>query len=222
MDIKKQIIKGDGFEVPSIVITPHDFKGAVVIVPGYGGSKEEELGLAYRVAEAGFKTFAMDFRGHGENTLSFDKNVVLDVETVIKYCKTFGKVAAIGHSLGGRIALISSADYSIGISPAFATTFSDDTISLLRNVREYRVIQKSEGIIAKVIKEIPVFDFKDDNKRAIIYGSRDIPEIVSECKNYKARAKNASIMEINNAFHSDICTLEDTFQSVIKQLRQYF
>lgn len=222
MDIKKQIIKGDGFDVPSIVLTPDNFKGAAIIVPGYGGSKEEELGLAYRVAETGFKTFAIDFRGHGENALCFDDNIILDLETLIKYCKAFSTVVAIGHSLGGRIALTSSADYAIGISPALSTTFSEDTMNLLMNARDYRVRQKSEGIIKKVIKEISVFDFKDDGKRAIIYGSRDIPEIVSICKNNKAKAKNSSIIEIYNALHSDICTLEDTFHNVTNQLRQFF
>lgn len=222
LNIERQIIKGDGFEVPSIVLTPDDFKGVVIIVPGYGGSKEEELELSYRVAEVGFKTFAIDFRGHGENTLGFDENIILDLETSIEYCKNFGTVVVIGHSLGGRIALTSSADYAIGISPAFSTTFSDDTMNLLMNARDYRVRQKSKGIIKKVIKEISVFDFKDDDKRAIIYGSRDIPEIVSMCKNYKARAKNSSIIEIYNALHSDICTLEDTFQNITKQLREFF
>ena len=222
MDIKKQIIKGDGFDVPSIVLTPDNFKGAAIIVPGYGGSKEEELGLSYRVAEAGFKTFAIDFRGHGENALCFDENIILDLETSINYCKTFGKVVVIGHSLGGRIALTSSSDYAIGISPALNTTFSENTMNLLMNARDYRVKQKSEGIIKEVVKKISAFDFKDDDKRSIIYGSRDIPEIISVCKNYKAIAKNSSIIEIYNALHSDICTLEDTYQNVANQLRKYF
>lgn len=222
MDIKKEMIKGDGFEVPSIVLTPDNFKGAAVIIHGYGGSKEEELGLAYRVAEAGFKTFAIDFRGHGENALYLDENIVLDLETVIKYCKTFGKVAAIGHSLGGRIALTSSADYAIGISPAVTTAFNEQTINLLKTLRYYRVIQKSEESLMKINKEIPVFNFNDDNKRAIIYGSKDIPEIVSECKKYKAKAKNSEIIEIYNALHNDICTLENTFQNVVKLLNQNF
>ena len=222
MDIKKQIIKGDDFEVPSIVLTPDNFKGAAIIVPGYGGSKEEELGLSYRVAEAGFKTFAIDFRGHGENTSCFDENIILDLETSINYCKAFGKVVVIGHSLGGRIALTSSSDYAIGISPALNTNFSENTMNLLMSARDYRVKQKSEGIIKKVIKDISVFDFKDDNKRAIIYGSRDIPEIISVCENYKNTAKNSSIIEIYNALHSDICTLEDTFKNIIKQLGEFF
>jgi alpha/beta superfamily hydrolase len=222
VDIKKQIIKGDGFDVPCIVLTPDKYKGVAIIVPGYGGSKEEALGLSYRVAEAGFKTFAIDFRGHGENTTCFDENIILDLETSINYCKTFGKVVVIGHSLGGRIALTSSSDYAIGISPALSTTFSEETMNLLMNARDYRVKQKSKGIIKEVVKKISVFDFKDDHTRAIIYGSRDIPEIISVCKNYKATAKNSSIIEIYNALHSDICTLEVTFENVVKQLRQYF
>ncbi|SMC21757.1 hypothetical protein SAMN02745134_01439 [Clostridium acidisoli DSM 12555] len=66
MNITRETIKGNGFSVPSIVFTPSDLQGAAVIIHGYGGSKEEQLGLAYRVAEAGLKTFVIDLRGHGE------------------------------------------------------------------------------------------------------------------------------------------------------------
>lgn len=222
MDIKGESIKGNGFEIPSIVLTPSEFKGAAIIIPGYGGSKEEELGLAYRVAEIGFKTFAIDFRGHGENTLVFDKNVAMDLKTSIEYCKKFGKVVAIGHSLGGRIALTSNADYAIGISPALNTVFSEATMKLLTTMRNYRVNLASEDSIKKVMKELSVFDFKDDFNRAIIYGSRDIPEIVSVCSSYKGKAKKALINEIDNALHSDICTLEVTFNTVVYILNKYF
>lgn len=222
MDIKRENIKGNGFHVPSIVLTPNQFKGVAIIIPGYGGSKEEELGLAYRVAEIGFKTFAIDFRGHGENTLVFDKNVVMDLNVSIEYCKKFGKVVAIGHSLGGRIALTSNADYAIGISPALNTVFSDATMKVLTNARNYRVNLESEDSIKKVMKEVSVFDFKDDFKRAILYGSRDISEIVSVCRNYRAKAKNALINEIDNALHNDICTLEATFHNVVDILNKYF
>lgn len=222
MDIKRENIKGSGFDVPSIVLTPDQFKGAAIIISGYGGSKEEELGLAYRVAEIGLKTFAIDFRGHGENTLVFDKNVVMDLKVSIEYCKRFGKVVAIGHSLGGRIALTSNADYAIGISPALNTVFSDATMKVLTNARNYRVNLESEDSIKKVMKEVSVFDFEDDFKRAIIYGARDISEIVSVCRNYRVKAKNALISEVDNALHNDICTLEVTFDNVVDILNKYF
>ncbi|MPQ34127.1 hypothetical protein E4V42_22320 [Clostridium estertheticum] len=53
----------------------------------------------------------------------------------------------------------------------------------------------------------------------LIYGSRDVPEIISLCNSLKT--KNSSVIEIENAMHSDIFTLERTFQSVISKLNDY-
>ncbi|MCE7699077.1 MAG: alpha/beta fold hydrolase [Methanobacterium paludis] len=113
MDIKRDLIEGEEFKLPCIQFTPSKSKGAAVIVHGYGGSKEEQLGLAWRVALKGITTCAIDIRGHGENPNSLDRNILTDLEVAISYCRQFGKVAAIGHSLGGRLALVSSADYAV-------------------------------------------------------------------------------------------------------------
>lgn len=59
----------------------------------------------------------------------------MDLKTSIEYCKKFGKVVVIGHSLGGRIALTSNVDYAIGISPALNTVFSDATMKVLTDVQ---------------------------------------------------------------------------------------
>ena len=220
MNIERQTVKGNGFNVPSIILTPSCLQGAVVVIHGYGGSKEEQLGLAYRVAEIGFKTCVIDLRGHGENELGFDEKVMLDVEAAIQYCRPFGKVAAIGHSLGGRLALISSADYAIGISPALDTIFGKETQNILSNVRGYRVYQPFSGELLEVLKKLPTVNFNDSIKKSIIYGSRDIPEIINSCNSVKV--KNTSVIKIDSALHSDIFTLEGTFQSLINRLKKYF
>src|SRR5512146_2416314 len=90
MDIKRQFLRGDGFHVPAIMLTPPDPAGAVLIVHGYGGSKEEFMGLAWRVAEQGFATCAIDLRGHGEHMLPLDEHVLQDVETAIRHCRGYG------------------------------------------------------------------------------------------------------------------------------------
>ncbi|MBU3217741.1 alpha/beta fold hydrolase (plasmid) [Clostridium estertheticum] len=219
MDIRRKIIKSNGFNVPSIIFTPSDIHGAAVIIHGYGGSKEEMLGLAYRVAEIGLKTCVIDLRGHGEHTLNLDEGVLQDMEAAIKYCRSFGKVVVIGHSLGGRLALISSSDFAIGISPALNTAFGEETQGILKNVRGYRVREAFSGELWEVMKKLEKVKFDDNTKKSIIYGSRDVPEIISLCNSLKT--KNSSVIEIENAMHSDIFTLERTFQSVISKLNDY-
>jgi alpha-beta hydrolase superfamily lysophospholipase len=74
---------------------PSNSKGAVVEVHGYGGFKEETLGLAWRIAEKGFTTGVIDLRGHGEHLLDLDKNILSDLETAISHFRYYGKVTAL-------------------------------------------------------------------------------------------------------------------------------
>jgi alpha-beta hydrolase superfamily lysophospholipase len=97
MEIHRLFIEGDGFHVPAVTLTPANPAGAAVIVSGYGGSKEEQLGLAWRVAETGLAACAIDLRGHGEHMLPFGVGALDDVDAAIRYCRSYGKVIVIGH-----------------------------------------------------------------------------------------------------------------------------
>jgi hypothetical protein len=218
MKIERETINGDGFKVPCVTLKPSNSQGAVVVVHGYGGFKEETLGLAWRIAEKGFTTGAIDLRGHGEHLLDLDENILLDVETAISYFKRYGKVTAIGHSLGGRLSLISTADYAIGISPALGKTFSYQTKELIKELRDYRV-HKSNNNIFNILNDLPLYQFKNDNAY-VIHGSRDIPEISSECKNLKSNGMD--IVKIEGALHSDIFLYEPTFETVTEKLKEWY
>ncbi len=138
MNIERAEIVCDGAGVPCAIIRPPMSRGAAVIVHGYGGSKEEQLGLAWRIAEIGITACAIDLRGHGENKLPQDRGIVRDLEGVLAQCRSFGKVAAIGHSVGGRLCLLSSADFVVAISPALVSEFSPETEKLVKAMRSYR------------------------------------------------------------------------------------
>lgn len=221
MKIKRETIYANGINIPSIVLIPYNSIGVAVITHGYGGCKEEQLGLAYRVAELGITTCVIDLRGHGENTNLFDGNILLDIEDVIKYGRNFGqKVVAIGHSLGGRLSLISSADYAVGISPALNRNFSEKTQEILNNMRGYRVKQSSNEKLFKVIETLPTLNDDNSKNKMIIYGSRDVPEIINSSSNLKETG--LLVKEVNNALHNDIFTFEDTIQYLIGQLNIWF
>jgi alpha-beta hydrolase superfamily lysophospholipase len=220
MQIEREFIQADGFVIPSIILTPPVSHGAAVIVHGYGGCKEEQLGLAWRVAEIGITACAIDHRGHGEHKLPLDEDVLQDVETVIKYCRRFGKVAAVGHSSGGRMCLISSADFAIGISPALRTTYSAQTQGIINDMRSYRVRESFSGVNFEILKKLPVRESVDKTPALIVFGSRDVPEIVSSCKELKT--KDYHVIEIDQALHNDIFLLEKTFAHVLKKLGEWF
>jgi len=220
MNIERKIIQANGFSIPCVILRPPVSYGAAVLIHGYGGCKEEQLGLAWRVAEVGITTCAIDHRGHGEHKLPLDENVPQDVEVAIAYCRGFGKIAAIGHSSGGRLSLTSSADFAIGISPALKTTYSPQTERIITDLRSYRVRESFSGVNFEVLKKLPAWQPVDDERALILFGSRDVPEIASACKELKA--KGSHVIEIDRALHNDIFLLEETFAQVTRQLTNWF
>lgn len=222
MDIERQVIKQGKIEIPSIVITPTLSLGAAVIVHGYGGCKEEQLGLAWRVAEVGLTTITIDLRGHGEYALPLDNNVLSDIEAAITFAqrKNFGKITVIGHSLGGRLALLSNSDFAIAISPALNQEFSEPTRKILENIRSYRVQEDSPRVIFEILKELPLWQPKQSHNTLIIYGSRDVPEIIHACQDLQAIGVKVALIE--KALHSDTFLLEATFKSIADQLAEWY
>jgi alpha-beta hydrolase superfamily lysophospholipase len=215
MEIERQFIPGDGFHVPCVLVIPPHPAGAVVIVHGYGGNKEEQLGLAWRVAETGLVACAIDLRGHGEHMLSLDLNIMDDVEAAIRHCRSYGKVTVIGHSMGGRIALLSSADSVIALSPAVCPTYVPAIHKIIESW-SHKVREPSKAFCFDVLEKLPVW--KPDGKRRtlIIYGSRDMPEIARGCQ--KLKETGVPAVEIMQGLHSDIFLLEPTLRAIKSEL----
>ncbi len=137
MKIEKYSAKGAGVDIPAIKITASADSPNAIIIHGYGGSKEEMLGLSWRISSLGFNTITIDLRGHGQNVHPMSFKIMEDVENIVSELKSSsGTVIAIGHSLGGRLALLSKADYRIGISPALNQDFSLATRSFINNMRK--------------------------------------------------------------------------------------
>lgn len=219
MNIHRIEVQGAGFTVPGVIIEPKGPKGAAVISHGYGGCKEEQLGLAWRVAEAGLVALAIDLRGHGEHQLSLDQNVQDDVEAAIRHCKKYGNVVAIGHSIGGRLSLISSADHAIAISPPLDPTYSEKTQDTLRKLRHNKVRSDDNNWVFEILRKMPLW--KDEGKGyMIIYGSRDVPEIVRSCDVLMQNGGN--VVRIEDALHGDTYLMNVTYMNVAKQLEAWF
>jgi alpha-beta hydrolase superfamily lysophospholipase len=220
MDLKRETIQTDGLDIPCVILRPPVSHGAAVVVHGYGGCKEEQLGLAWRIAEAGTTACVIDHRGHGEHKLPLNEDVLQDVEAAINYCRSFGRVAAIGHSSGGRLCLISSADFAVGISPALKTAYSPETQRIIRDLRSYRVRESFPGVNFEILKKLPVWQAAENELAFILFGSRDVPEIVSSCKDLRAKGKH--VIQIDGALHNDIFLIEETFAQVAKKLDEWF
>lgn len=203
-------------DIPTITLTPDKILGAAIVIHGYGGSKEEQLGLAYRVSEIGLKTFVVDLRGHGENSQMLTINAFNDINELAESSSVYGKVTVIGHSLGGRLALISSANAAIGVSPAINRQFGETTLKKLATFRNYRVQQDSLNTLNQMLRDLPQPDLTHANKKYVLYGTRDIPEIYNACRNLP------QAYEIPDALHSDIFTLQSTLVAVCHLIQMIY
>jgi hypothetical protein len=219
MNINRISIQKNGFNIPSIVIEPTDSLGIVIIIHGYGGSKEEQLGLGRRISEAGFTTCLIDLPGHGENIDYFDGDIKLYVDSVIDYYKNKSKIVVIGHSVGGRLSLTSQANYVIGISPTLVQDFSNETKGFIKNIRSYRARERDNEFLWILHRQLPLFDLTENKAAIIIFGTRDVSEIVNSCKSIQ---QNSNIVfEIDKALHNDIYLNERVFEIIISQIKKW-
>jgi len=220
MQIERQAIPGDTGSIPAALISSPESWGAVVLVHGIGGCKEEQLGLAWRLAELGCAAIAIDLRGHGENEKPLDLEVVSDVNAAIAFVSRFGPVAAVGHSMGGRLALLSSAEYVFAISPALEQVYGEKTSHTLRSKRRHRVREATPDVGFKLMRHLPHWRSGPEQAAAFVFGTRDITEIAEACRQLQAAGE--SVLEIEDALHGDIFLMETTIQILLTQLRAWF
>lgn len=67
---------------------------------------------------------------------------------------------------------------------------------------------------------LPILKYCNSLNKMIIYGSRDVPEIINSCSSLKEN--EFLVKEVNRSLHNDIFTVEDTFKYLIEQLKIWF
>jgi dienelactone hydrolase len=167
----------DGHAVPAYAFLPEGARGGAVVVHGYGGCKEQMLGGAARLALEGWATVALDLRGHGEHPGVLDDGLLQDVEAGLQWLRRFGRVIAIGHSLGGRLALLSSADLVVGISPAVASRPSEEGRQMLLAFGSTTVRSPSPGYILELMRRMDEMKHPD-RPVLLLHGERDIVTLI--------------------------------------------
>ena len=218
--IIEKIIKIGDIPVPAVKIIPGKYNGIVLSIHGYGGNKEEMLGLSHYISEFGLLTYTIDMPGHGENEKIFDESILDEINNIIGIVKENGKkLAVIGHSLGGRIAMLCNCDFAIGLSPALNKEFSKQTQDIITTLRSYRVKEKHAGINFDILRNLPCSFSKPGNTK-ILLGARDVPEIMQICEEYKNNGFDVTKLE--GVLHSDIFNSNKTFEAVKDTFQNWF
>jgi dienelactone hydrolase len=173
----RSLTASDGHLVPAYLLEPGRPTGGIALAHGYGGSKEQMLGLAAHLAEAGFAACCPDLRGHGEHPALLGPGIVQDLEAAVNYCRRYGRVAALGHSLGGRLALMSSADLLIAVSPAIPTRPSEEGRAMLLHFGSTAVRTADPGAILPLLQALgPVPN--SPQPKLLLVAEGDVPSLL--------------------------------------------
>ena len=107
-------------------------EATIILLHGYGRSKEQLLPQANFLNKAGYNIFMFDFRASGESEgryITFGRKEVRDLVGAVKYLKKrsdvdMSKVGLLGFSMGGAVALMKSGDLpeikAIAVSSSYA------------------------------------------------------------------------------------------------------
>ena len=178
-------------------------RGGALLLHPYGGSKEHMLGLAASLAEDGWAALAIDNCGHGENTAAIGTGMVQEVEAGLGYLRRYGRTAALGLSIGGRLALTSTADCMVAISPSVITEMSPQGKWMFENFPSPGVREPYPGYVVKLLEELGPVE-SHTRPCLILYAERDIPAIMNGAAGLKAALPNAEIRHITRDVRPDI------------------
>jgi dienelactone hydrolase len=188
---------GSGPPDPAWEVIPEATPWAgAVLLHGYGSSKEAMLGLAVALAEAGLTCTIPDLPGHGENPRAFGPGVVESARAAVRHARRHGAAVAVGHSLGGRLALLSQADAVVAMSPALPQEPSAAGVYALRTFATPKVRQERPGQVVEVLAGLPSHT-TDGTPVLILLAEGDIPSIVSASEHLASSLPAAEIRRVS-------------------------
>jgi dienelactone hydrolase len=193
----------DGHVVPALLFSPDSPCGGAILCPGYGGTKEHMLALAAAIAEKGIAALSIDLCGHGQNMAAIGPAMLDELEAGVRYLRRFGRVAAVGISLGGRLALMSSADCMVAISPAVAAKVSPQGQWMFENFPSPTVREPYSGYVFELLDALgPVSSH--NRPCLLLYAERDIPALLDGAAGLKAVLPGAELQYVTTGLRPDV------------------
>ena len=193
----------DGHGIPAFLLTPQTPKGGVAVIPGYGGSKEQMLGIAVAIAEKGAAALTIDLCGHGENRAPIGPGMREEVEAAVAFVRRYGRTGAIGHSLGGRLALMSPADVMVAMSPSVMVQMSPQGKWMFENLPSPAVREPYTGYVLELLEKLgPVPNHSRPS--LLIYSERDIQGLLDGAAGLLSQLPGAEKRLISEDIRPDV------------------
>lgn len=200
----KDLKAPDGHLIPALLLAPDvPPRGGALVMHPYGGTKEQMLGVALALVEKGIACLLPDFCGHGENHAEIGVGMLQEMESGIEYTRRFGPTTAVGISLGGRMALMSSADCMVAISPAVVAEISPQGKWMFENFPSPAVREPYSGYVTELLNKLgPVSQHA--RPCLLLYSERDIPMILEGAAGLKAGLSGAELRFVTRDIRPDI------------------
>ena len=173
----KVFVSSRGVSVPAILTVPAGLENVplVVMAHGHGGSKDENGGftaIAEALAARGIASIRMDFPGCGESTEPFTQNnntnMLADIAAARAYALTNApvdgeRVGIFGYSMGGRLAILSSADgyQSLGLLAPVGTDGPDAMFNFMGGEEKYAALASKAQADGHVLFTTPFGQVQD-------------------------------------------------------------
>jgi len=126
-----------------------------------------------------------------------------EVESAIRYVRRFGWTAALGISLGGRLALMSSADCMVAISPSVVVAISPQGKWMFETFPSPAVREPYAGYVLELLDILgPVASH--DRPCLLLYAERDIPAILEGAQGLKASLSKSELRYVTNYLHAEV------------------
>src|ERR1019366_6931349 len=199
----KTLSATDGHNIPAYLLTPESACGGAVLIPPYGAAKEHMLGIAVKLGEAGIAALAIDLCGHGENHAAIGPGMRDEVESAIRYVRRFGRAAALGISLGGRLALISSADCMVAISPSVVAAISPQGKWMFETFPSPTVREPYPGYVVELLDALGPVAHHNGPCR-LLYAERNTPAILQGAPGLQASLAKSELRYVKNDLHPEV------------------
>ena len=193
----------DGHNIPGYLLAPDSARAGAALIPPYGSTKEQMLGIAAALAQVGIAALSIDPCGHGENRTAIGPVISDEVEAAVGYVRRFGATAAVGISLGGRLALMSSADCMVAISPSVVAEVSPQGKWMFENFPSPAVREPYSGYVIELLEVFgPIRSH--DRPALLLYAERDIPNILEGAPGLNAALPKSELRYITTDLRPDV------------------
>jgi len=193
----------DGHNIPAFFFAPQSPRATAVVVHGYGASKREMLGIATALAEKRIAALLIDLCGHGENRFAIGAAMREEVEAAVTYARRFGKTAVVGHSLGGRLGLMSSADLIVAMSPSVMVQMSPQGKWMFENLPAPGIREPYSGYVLELLEALgPVPSH--DRPCLLLYSERDLPALLDGAGDLLAQLPHAEKRSVSDDIRPDV------------------